>query len=141
MTSPAEAPGPEVERLVDDLFRHESGRLVAILTRIFGPSNISLAEDVAQEALIAALEAWPYHGVPKNPTAWLVQVAKNRALNVLKRDKLLASKSRELLASTETSAAPPPALASLDPTAGMDDVFRLIFTPVIPRSRRRIASP
>jgi len=118
------ASGRDIDRLVDDLFRHEAGRLIAILTRIFGPANLGLAEDVAQEALIAALEVWPYHGVPDNPTAWLTQVAKNRALNVLKRERIFAGRAHELAAQLDeaTLAAEPAGSPS-----GTDDVVHLLF--------------
>src|SRR5262249_3765357 len=90
--------GHDVPRLLRHLFRRQAGRLIALLTRIFGRDPLDLAEDVAQEALIAALEVWPYHGVPRNPTAWLAQVAKNRALNQLKRKRLWAEKAVEVAA-------------------------------------------
>ena len=75
--------------LVEHLFRTEYGRIVAILTRLFGTTGIQLAEDVAQEALIAALNTWGTEGVPTNPSGWLIQVAKRKALNVLKRDQMI----------------------------------------------------
>ena len=69
--------------LVESLFRHESGRLVAALTRLFGPHNLELAEDVVQEALETALQAWKFQ-IPDNPAAWLSRVARNRALDVIR---------------------------------------------------------
>ena len=121
----------DLERLVDHLFRHEAGRLIAILTRIFGPQNLDLAEDVAQEALVRALEVWPYRGVPDNPTAWLAQVAKHRALNELERGTLLARKAkqveRELRRQGHEVRDEP--LEGLGERRGeaMDDVARLMF--------------
>ena len=76
------------EEIVEHLFRSEYGKLVAILTGIFGTSNIQLAEDIVQETLISALNHWGEKGVPENPTGWLVQVAKRKVLNVLKRDSM-----------------------------------------------------
>lgn len=76
---------PDVQELVDHLFRHRAGQMVSTLTRILGPSNLDLAEDVVQEALLKALRQWPFSGIPDNPSAWLVQVAKNQALDVLRR--------------------------------------------------------
>jgi RNA polymerase sigma factor (sigma-70 family) len=73
--------------LVEHLFRTEAGKLVATLTRIFGTANIQLAEDVVQETLIAALSHWGVSGVPDNPAGWLMQVAKRKVLNELKRNK------------------------------------------------------
>src|SRR6186713_371779 len=72
---------------LDHLFRHESGRLVAALTRVFGFHNLALAEDVVQEALCRALEVWKHHGVPDNPSAWLLTTAKNQAVDVLRRER------------------------------------------------------
>jgi RNA polymerase sigma-70 factor (ECF subfamily) len=82
----------DVPELVDHLFRRETGRIIATLTRILGVKNLALVEDVVQEALVRALELWPFHGVPDNPKAWLIQVAKNRALDRLRRETSLAGK-------------------------------------------------
>jgi RNA polymerase sigma factor (sigma-70 family) len=71
----------------DHLFRHEAGRMVAALTRIFGLQNLELAEDVVQDAFCRALEVWKLHGVPENPSAWLMKTARNRALDVLRRER------------------------------------------------------
>src|SRR4029079_12633307 len=68
-------------------FRREAGRLTAALTRVFGVHNLALAEDVAQAALCRALEVWKFHGPPENPSAWLIATAKNRALDVLRRER------------------------------------------------------
>src|SRR6516225_3179847 len=73
--------------LSEHLFRRESGRLVAALTRIFGVSNLPLVEDVVQDAFCRALELWKVHGVPENPAAWLMSVAKHRALDVVRRER------------------------------------------------------
>ena len=83
--------------LVDQLFRRESVRLVASLTRAFGPANLQLAEDAVQEALVKALHLWPYRGVPKHPTAWLARVARNRGLDILRRRKTWDRKEEQLL--------------------------------------------
>jgi RNA polymerase sigma factor (sigma-70 family) len=73
-------------KLVDHLFRHEAGKITAVLTKVFGPQNIELAEDVVQDSLLKALEQWQYRGIPENPSAWLYRVAKNKALNIINRD-------------------------------------------------------
>jgi RNA polymerase sigma-70 factor (ECF subfamily) len=85
-----------VVRLVDHLFRREAGRLVAILTRHFGVAYLHLAEDVVQDALVKAMQTWPFTGVPQNPSAWLLQTAKNRALDHARRDSLWRGKQPEL---------------------------------------------
>ncbi|HTE29217.1 MAG TPA: sigma-70 family RNA polymerase sigma factor [Chryseolinea sp.] len=80
-------PTSEINQLVDHLFRHESGKLVSVLTRILGSENIALVEDVVQDALVEAIDQWKYSGVPANPSAWLFRVSKNKALNILNREK------------------------------------------------------
>ena len=84
------APGgctKDTHGLVDHLFRHEAGKMVSSLTRVFGLGRLDFAEDVVQDALIRALETWPIHGVPENPSAWLMRVARNRAIDLVRRDK------------------------------------------------------
>lgn len=75
----------EVKPVIDHLFRHESGKLVSVLTRIFGTHNLELAEDVVQDTLLKALEHWKFHGIPDNPSAWLFAAARNKALDVVRR--------------------------------------------------------
>ncbi|HEX4340671.1 MAG TPA: sigma-70 family RNA polymerase sigma factor [Polyangiaceae bacterium] len=77
-----------VGELVRDLFRRESGHLVSALVRLLGPSNLALAEDVVHDALLSAMQAWRF-GVPDNPKAWILQVAKNRAIDVIRRGRRL----------------------------------------------------
>jgi len=72
---------------IDHLFRYEYGKLVSVLTKTFGTSNIELAEDVVQEAMLEALNKWTYEGVPKNPVGWIYKVAKYKAVNILNREK------------------------------------------------------
>src|SRR5882724_1639086 len=95
------APTGEVSRLTDHLFRHEAGKLISVLTGIFGIDRLQLAEDVVQESLIRALRTWPYTGIPKNPAAWLTQTAKNLALDLIRREKLFHDKQPEIIASME----------------------------------------
>ena len=80
----------------EHLFRRESGRLVAALTRIFGVHNLALAEDVVQEAFCRALEVWKVRGIPENPSAWLMTTAKNRALDVVRRQRTARTFAPEL---------------------------------------------
>jgi RNA polymerase sigma-70 factor (ECF subfamily) len=101
--------------VVDHLFRHQSGRMIATLTRIFGPRRLDLAEEVVQDALIKALELWPFQGVPNNPAAWLVQVAKNRALDAIRREVSLSEKLPDL------SRAFPDQTPPQEITGGFDD--------------------
>jgi RNA polymerase sigma-70 factor (ECF subfamily) len=87
--------------LADHLFRHEAGKLVSVLTGIFGIDRLQLAEDVVQESLVRALQTWPYYGVPKNPAAWLTQTAKNLALDLIRREKLFQDKQPQITAFIE----------------------------------------
>ncbi len=86
----------ESHELVAHLFRHQAGKIVASLTRVFGARHLDLAEDVVQDALIKALQQWPFKGIPENPAGWLTVVARNRALDILRRNSSLAHKIAEL---------------------------------------------
>jgi RNA polymerase sigma factor (sigma-70 family) len=111
---------------ISAVWRMESAKVVATLTRFV--RDVSLAEDMAHEALIAALEQWPAGGVPDNPAAWLVATAKRRAIDLFRRNKMLARKHEEIARQLEAqqAAAPDPS-ASLDDDVG-DDLLRLMFT-------------
>lgn len=76
-----------IKPTIDNLFRHEAGKLVSVLTRIFGPHNLELAEDVVQDTLIKAMENWKINGIPQNPTAWIFTAARNKALDVIRRER------------------------------------------------------
>jgi RNA polymerase sigma factor (sigma-70 family) len=86
----------------EHLFRRESGRLVAALTRIFGVHNLALAEDVVQDAFCRALEVWKVRGVPDNPSAWLMAVAKHRAMDVVRRERTARTFAPELARALES---------------------------------------
>ena len=105
MTQPEEpnaAPSPvDIPGLTEHLFRHEAGKLVAVLTGIFGIERLQLAEDVVQEAMVRALQTWPYYGVPKNPAAWLTQAAKNLALDTIRREKTFQEKQPQIISHIE----------------------------------------
>lgn len=104
MSPPSEAvsaPATDVSHLADHLFRHEAGKLVAVLTGILGLERLQLAEDVVQEAMVRALQTWPYYGVPKNPAAWLTQAAKNLALDTIRREKTFHEKQPQIIAHIE----------------------------------------
>ena len=95
-------PNGEVPQLAEHLFRHEAGKLVSVLTGIFGMDRLQLAEDVVQEALARALQTWPFYGVPKNPAAWLTQTAKNLALDVLRREQNFREKEQRIISFIES---------------------------------------
>lgn len=76
-----------VEAQIENVFRRESGRLIALLTRILGPQNLELAEDVVQESFVAAMRVWSLRGVPDDPAAWLLTTARNRAIDAIRRER------------------------------------------------------
>ena len=117
----------DTHQAIEAVFRIEQARLIASLTRVV--RDVGLAEELAQDALIAALEQWPKSGIPNKPGAWLMAAAKNRAIDRLRRAKLMQRKheeiGRELEAEGEGAA--PDLDAALDDDIG-DDLLRLIFT-------------
>jgi len=87
---PGDASAPEpAERLVEHFFRHESGRLVSVLARVFGLRNLDLVEDMVQSALVEALQVWRLQGVPDNPSGWMHRVARNKVLDALRHRETL----------------------------------------------------
>ena len=76
-----------VNQLVDHLFRHESGKMIAVLSRLLGLQNIEIAQDLVQDTLLQAMSTWGYKSIPDNPSAWLYRVAKNKAIDFLRREK------------------------------------------------------
>ena len=120
--------------LSEHLFRHEAGRMVATLTRIFGVHNLTLAEDVVQEAFCRALEIWKFRGVPENPAAWLMTTAKNRALDVLRRERTARTFAPELTHQLESEWTLAPTVEEeFGPAAMKDDELRMMFSCCSPR--------
>ncbi|HKA10454.1 MAG TPA: RNA polymerase sigma factor [Candidatus Dormibacteraeota bacterium] len=117
----------DTHRAIDAVWRIESARLIAGLARIV--RDVGLAEDLAQDALVAALEQWPESGVPRNPGAWLMSTAKHRAIDLLRRRERLGRKLEELGHEFEAAeeGAAPDFEAALDDEIG-DDLLRLVFT-------------
>jgi RNA polymerase sigma factor (sigma-70 family) len=108
MTDSQTTSGPppgEITRVVEHCFRHEAGRMVSTLTRIFGAKYLNLAEDVVQEALARALQTWLYYGIPRNPAAWITQVSKNLALDLIRRDKVFRNKEIDIARFRENASA------------------------------------
>jgi len=119
--------GSGTNRAIDAVWRIESAKVIASLARML--RDVGLAEELAQDALVAALETWPGDGVPDNPGAWLMATAKRRALDVLRRRKLLERKHEELAYELELDQelANRAAEAAQDDEIG-DDLLRLVFT-------------
>jgi RNA polymerase sigma factor (sigma-70 family) len=129
---------PDIQRSIDAVWRIESAKLIAALTRIV--RDVGLAEDLAQDALVVALERWPTTGIPDNPAAWLMAAAKNRAIDLLRRNKLLDRKHQQLGYELESSLqlTPDQINAAIDDPVG-DDLLRLIFIschPILPPESR-----
>jgi RNA polymerase sigma factor (sigma-70 family) len=130
--------GTDIHRTIDAVWRIESPRLIAGLVRIV--RDVGLAEDLAQDALVAALEQWPDSGVPRNPGAWLMAAAKHRAIDTFRRNRLLERKHEQIgyELEAEQNAAVPDLEAAFDDDVG-DDLLRLVFTachPVLPAEAR-----
>jgi RNA polymerase sigma factor (sigma-70 family) len=127
------------ERAIEAVWRIEQARLVAGLARLSG-GDLGRAEDLAQDALLAALERWPRDGIPDNPGAWLMATAKNRAIDQLRRDRTLERKQAELVreAGLRLERQPEELDLAAEEVVG-DDLLALIFTcchPVLPREAR-----
>ena len=76
-----------IDKIVDHLFRHESGKMIAVLSKLLGVQNLQTAQDIAQGTLLQALHTWSYKGIPDSPAAWLYRVAKNKAIDYLRRER------------------------------------------------------
>jgi RNA polymerase sigma factor (sigma-70 family) len=123
---PAVASPADVLGTVEHLFRHEAGKMVAILTRIFGLEHLTLAEDVVQDTLARALQTWPYHGIPDNPSAWIMRAARNRALDVVRREQNFREKEAEIVRVLDRPQAAPDVTDPLA-TEIADDCLRMMF--------------
>ena len=116
----------EIFHVVEHLFRHEAGKMVATLTGIFGIEHLTLAEDVVQEALARALQTWPFYGVPRNPAAWLMQTARNRALDVVRRENNFRAKEPDIIRLMDGENPAPDAII-LSEQEIADDRLRMMF--------------
>jgi RNA polymerase sigma factor (sigma-70 family) len=116
----------DTQRAIETVWKMESAKVIAGLTRMV--RDVGMAEDLAQDALLSALEQWPASGIPRNPAAWLMAAAKHRAIDHFRRHKMLERKHQELGHELETQQETVPDFAAaLDDNVG-DDVLRLIFT-------------
>jgi RNA polymerase sigma factor (sigma-70 family) len=111
---------------IETVFRIESPRVIAAVARTV--RDVGIAEELAQDALVAALEQWPRDGVPDNPGAWLMATAKHRAVDLIRRRENYARKLQEIGRDLETTAPPEEPSALYDPDDIDDDLLRLVFT-------------
>lgn len=131
-----ELAGRDTVELSEHLFRREAGRLVAALTRIFGVHNLALAEDVVQDAFCRALEVWKIRGLPDNPAAWLMAVAKHRALDEVRRERTARTFAPELSRTLASEWTLRPAVdEAFAPQAIRDEQLRMMFSCCHPRLR------
>lgn len=117
---------PDTGQLLEHLFRHQAGRLVARLVRLLGPAHVDLAEETVQEAMLRALRTWPYQGVPDNAPGWLFRVAHNLAIDAVRRDRVFGEKSTDLIAELTRSASVESNAVDLEADV-TDDELRMIF--------------
>jgi RNA polymerase sigma factor (sigma-70 family) len=119
---------PTIDKLADHLFRHEYGKLVSTLTGIFGPEHLQLAEDVVQDSLVEAISHWSYEGIPDNPAAWLFRVAKNKAINIVNREKFRKQYVSEMAGAGQHGWTEPTRKHIFSQQQILDDQLRMIFT-------------
>jgi len=112
--------------LVEHLFRHQAGRVVARLTRLLGVEYVALAEETVQEAMLRALQTWPYQGIPENAAGWLFRVAHNIAIDVVRRDKVFGGKTEGIVAELTRSGTVVPPEPDVEEQL-RDDELRMIF--------------
>lgn len=117
-----------IHNLVDHFFRHESGKLSAVLTRVFGLHNLELVEDVVQTALLQALEAWKIQGVPDDPAAWMYRVARNKALDLIRRRSVSDRLAPEWLSLQGITSAPSAFERLFLSNEIVDSQLRMMFT-------------
>ena len=134
MTDAGHTEPTEPSQVVEHLFRHEAVKMVATLTRIFGLEHLTLAEDVVQEALARALQTWPFHGIPKNPAAWLMRTSRNLALDAVRRETVFRGKEPAIIQQMEGENIGPDTTVFSDAEIA-DDQLRMMFAcchPLIP---------
>jgi RNA polymerase sigma-70 factor (ECF subfamily) len=119
-----------IRQLTDNLFRREAGKMISVLTKIFGAENLEMAEDVVQDTFVAAINSWTSKEIPDNPSGWLVRVAKNKALDIIRRNRFsqqfdFTESDRALFASEYTLAV---TINDRWNEAGIeDDLLRMMF--------------
>jgi len=127
MSEPPSSTTASTQFATEHFFRHESSRLVATLAGQFGAQRLQWVEDVVQEALVRALQTWPYRGVPDNPAAWLTQTARHIALDQLRREQRWNEREEGITAEQARWMAVPPESAADNEVHLRDDTLRLMF--------------
>ena len=113
---------------VGALFRREAGRMTSALVRLFGPHNLPLVEDVVNDALLRALEVWKHHGVPDNPAAWILAAAKNRAIDLLRKERKGREKAEDIEYAIASEASLKPAVDEVFADEALrDEQLRMMF--------------
>ena len=130
-----------IDSLIEHLFRQQASQMVATLTRALGGGHLALAEEAVQDAMVTALQQWPFRGVPDDPAAWLFRVARNRALDRLRHQRVVADKEVVVRESYQERASAVPAEALLEgemPPLDDDQLGMMFLTchPAIPRESR-----
>jgi RNA polymerase sigma-70 factor (ECF subfamily) len=139
-SGPGTVPQLVVPELVDNLFRRQSAQIVASLTRTLGSRHLALAEEAVQDAMVTALQQWPYRGVPHDPAAWLFRVARNRALDRLRHQRIADDKAPAILDElTRVPPAPQDARLAAEAPPIDDDQLGMMFLtchPALPQETR-----
>ena len=117
-----------VHKTIDHLFRHESGKMVSVLSRLLGLQNMETAQDIVQDTLLQAMNTWGYNGIPENPSAWLYRVARNKAIDFLRRRQKFRSISPEYASLVESEYSLSPTISNLFlETEIQDSQLRMMF--------------
>lgn len=124
--SPEVTPSARASQVVEHFFRHESGRLHGALTKLLGPSNLSLVEDVAQGALLQAMRTWSIGGIPPNPSAWITRVAMNLAKDAMRHNRMASSKEDNIITHIE-QLRPEEKPVAVDENEIRDNALRMMF--------------
>jgi RNA polymerase sigma-70 factor (ECF subfamily) len=132
---------PDISALVEHLFRRQAAQMISTLTRVLGAKHLALAEESVQDALVTALQQWPFGGIPQDPAAWLYQVARNRAFDRLRHVRVVIEKEPALtseLGSRDAETHPEALLATEAPPLDDDQLGMMFMTchPVLPHESR-----
>jgi RNA polymerase sigma factor (sigma-70 family) len=118
----------DIDNTVALMLRHEWGKMTSLLTKLFGPENLQLAEDVVQDTFLKALNQWKIHGLPENPSAWIITVARNKAIDVLRQQKRRQQYSKPIAPQLQSEYSLAPSVFDCIQTTAIDDEqLRMMF--------------